>query len=154
MRNPARRGALALSSLLAILSLCALGLDEPARQGKVLSVASGPQGLTAVLAILPGESAFDLGRGVSVSGGAGEKDLGGGALSVKPGMRVHLVIQFGGAVLRPAVGVVTTMLSGERCEATIDPALLERTVQDPRDGSKHAVREFLTAGAEVSIAED
>jgi hypothetical protein len=154
MRSPARQRALPLALLLAILSLGALGLDEPARQGKVLSVASGPQGMTAVLEILPGESAFDLGQGVSVSGGAGEKDLGGGALRVQPGMRVHLVIQFGGAVLRPVVGVVTAMLSGERCEATIDPVLLEKTVQDPRDGSKHAVREFLAAGAEVSIAED
>ena len=154
MRNPARRGALVLASLLAILSLCAFGLDEPARQGKVLSLATGPRGMTAVLAILSGDSAFNLGKGVSVSGAAGEKDLGGGALRVRTGMRVHLVIQFGGAVLRPVIGVVVKMLPDEQCEAKIDPALLDKTVQDPRDGSNHAIREYLTAGAEVSIAED
>ena len=154
MRQFPRRGALLAALALALPALLTMGLDEPARQGKILSLAAGPEGMTAVLAILPGGAAFNLGQGVSVSGGSGEKDLSGGALRVRPGMRVHLVIQFGGAILRPVVGVVVKMLQGEQCEAKIDPALLDKTVQDPRDGSNHAVREYLTAGAEVSIAED
>ncbi len=131
---------LAASFSLAFLAQRSLSGDVQTRIGRIISIED--------------QGAGDIRITISLDSGTapGVQAVGGGPIPVTLGMPVRLDFAFGTALFNPAIGsVIQVNEEKNTCVAQVDADLLERTFENPASHEKHAVKEFLKQGAEVSM---
>ncbi len=146
--------SLAALALAAALAPCALAQEGPiTRMGTIDRIVQKEGGLYLEVAIegtLAQPSNPELSTGVPDPSQI--KTLSSPTTDVVPGMPVRLIIERSGAMFRPEIGSVESMIGASRCIVKVAPGALDQTIQDPSKGNAvHKIGDYLKIGARVAI---